>query len=73
MRCRSAVIPGLTFATALAVGACGHNAALYDPTPEVLTAEAPDSFVVGVETSEGYFEIRIRRAWSPGQRTARTT
>ena len=60
-----AVIPGLAFATALGVTACGHNAALYDPTPEMLAAEAPDSFVVGVETSEGYFEVRVHRAWSP--------
>ena len=64
-RCRTGAISGLTFATALAVGACGHNATLYDPTPDMLAVEAPDSFIVGVETSEGYFEIRIRRAWSP--------
>ena len=63
--CRTGAISGLAFATALAVGACGHKAALYDPTPDMLAAEAPDSFIVGVETSEGYFEIRIRRAWSP--------
>ncbi len=59
----AALVPAL--AAALAVGACGPNRALFDPTPEVLAAEAPDSFVVGVETSEGYFEIRMRRHWSP--------
>lgn len=52
-------------AVAFLVGACGRNAALYEPTPAVLEAAAPDSFVVGVETSEGYFEIAMHRAWSP--------
>lgn len=65
---RTARRPGAPVAAlfvALVVGACGQNAALYDPSPEMLTATAPDSFVVGVETSEGYFEIRMRREWSP--------
>lgn len=53
------------FTAAVAVGACGHNAALYDPTPDMLTAVAPDSFVVEVETSEGVFEVKMHRAWSP--------
>ena len=38
---------------------------MYAPTSDVLSARAPDSFLVGVETSEGYFEIRMRRPWSP--------
>jgi cyclophilin family peptidyl-prolyl cis-trans isomerase len=51
--------------TALAFAACSQNAALYDPTPEVLEAQAPDSFLVDVETSEGTFSVRMRRHWSP--------
>ena len=51
---------------ALAVGACAHrNAALRDPTAEMLGARAPDSFVVEVRTSEGPFQITMHRAWSP--------
>lgn len=57
--------PWLALTAAVAVAACGQNAALYAPSPAVLEAEAPDSFLVGVETSEGYFQIRMRRAWSP--------
>ena len=47
------------------IGACASNAALYDPTPRMLGAPAPDSFVVEVETSEGAFLIQMNRAWSP--------
>jgi cyclophilin family peptidyl-prolyl cis-trans isomerase len=54
-----AVVAVLTFS------ACSQNAALYDPTPEVLDAQAPDSFLVDVETSEGTFTVRMRRHWSP--------
>jgi len=50
---------------ALAVAACGHNAALYDPTPDMLAAQAPDSFLVEVATSEGVFHLMMHRAWSP--------
>lgn len=50
---------------AVAVAACARNAALYDPSPEVLGAPAPDSFVVEVATSEGTFDMRMHRAWSP--------
>lgn len=57
--------PRVALAAALAVAACGRNAALYDPTPAMLSAPAPDSFVVGVETSEGTFRIRMHRSWSP--------
>jgi cyclophilin family peptidyl-prolyl cis-trans isomerase len=41
------------------------NSALYEPTFEMLDEQAPDSFLIGVETSEGYFEIKMHRAWSP--------
>ncbi len=56
---------GAAVATALLVGACASNAALYDPTLEMLEVEAPDSFVVEVLTSEGPFTVRMRRHWSP--------
>ena len=49
-----------------AVGACGgFNAALYDPTTDMLDARAPDSFLVEVETSEGQFVMKMRRHWAP--------
>ncbi len=49
----------------LAVAACSVNASLYAPTPEVLAAQAPDSFLVDIETSEGTITIKMRRHWSP--------
>lgn len=55
----------LALAGALVVTACGQSMTLYHPTPEMLTAHAPDSFVVRVETSEGSFDIRMHRDWSP--------
>jgi peptidyl-prolyl cis-trans isomerase A (cyclophilin A) len=55
---------GLLAALAVAV-ACGGNSALYEPTPEMLGAEAPDSFLVDVRTSEGTFTVKMRRHWSP--------
>ncbi|NIP78364.1 MAG: homoserine acetyltransferase, partial [Gemmatimonadetes bacterium] len=45
--------------------ACGRNAALYDPSPEALAVQAPDSFLVEIETSEGAFVVKMRRHWSP--------
>lgn len=57
--------PVLAFLAALAVAACGRNAALYDPSPAVLGAEGPDSFLVQVGTSEGDFTLKVRRHWSP--------
>ena len=57
--------PLLAIAAAVAVGACGQNTALYDPTPEMLSVPAPDSFVVAIETSEGNLEVKMHRAWSP--------
>jgi len=45
--------------------ACGPNSALWEPTPAMLAAPAPDSFVVQVETSEGTFDVTMHRAWSP--------
>jgi cyclophilin family peptidyl-prolyl cis-trans isomerase len=59
----------LALAMVLALGgaavACGPNAALWSPTPEMLAASAPDSFVVEVVTSEGSFDIAMFRGWSP--------
>jgi peptidyl-prolyl cis-trans isomerase A (cyclophilin A) len=52
-------------AAVAAVAACGPNKALYAPSPEVLEAQAPDSFLVDVETSEGTFTVKMRRHWSP--------
>lgn len=47
------------------IGACASGSQLYEPTPEMLGATAPDSFVVEVETSEGAFLVQMTRAWSP--------
>jgi cyclophilin family peptidyl-prolyl cis-trans isomerase len=49
----------------LGAAACGQNTALYRPTPDVLARQAPDSFLVDVETSEGTFTLKMRRHWSP--------
>jgi cyclophilin family peptidyl-prolyl cis-trans isomerase len=64
----STTVGAITVVAAVAVltfSACSQNAALYDPTPGVLEAQAPDSFLVAVETSEGTFTVRMRRHWSP--------
>jgi len=45
--------------------ACSSNSALYEPSPEMLAATAPDSFVVEFETSEGAFYVTMHREWSP--------
>lgn len=61
-------VPMRSFAVvfaAAAVVACGPRAALWAPTPEMIAAAAPDSFVVEVATSEGAFDIAMHRAWSP--------
>jgi cyclophilin family peptidyl-prolyl cis-trans isomerase len=55
----------LTTAAVGIAGACGPNKALYAPTPELLDVQAPDSFLVAVETSEGRFTVKMRRHWSP--------
>lgn len=50
----------------LGVAACaGQNAALYRPTPEDFAVQAPDSFLVDIETSEGTMTVKMRRHWSP--------
>jgi len=58
-----------SFAAALVLGglitACGPNAALWEPTPAMLAAPAPDSFVVEFVTSEGSFDVTMHREWSP--------
>lgn len=57
---------GASLLGALAFAACSQlNSALYEPTPEVIAAEAPDSFLVDIETSEGTFTVKMRRHWSP--------
>jgi peptidyl-prolyl cis-trans isomerase A (cyclophilin A) len=61
---------GLTAAPLLtlwlvACGGGGLNRALWEPTPEMLAAPAPDSFLVAIETSEGTFDVVMHRAWSP--------
>lgn len=71
---RLLIAPSVVVACALA--ACGEtrspadeapaaSAALLTPDPAALSAAAPDSFAVVVMTSEGEFEIRVRRAWAP--------
>lgn len=50
---------------ALAVAACARPGPLWDPTPERLAVQAPDSFEVEVRTSEGPFRVTLHRAWSP--------
>lgn len=55
----------LAVATILAASACARNHALYDPSPAVLGAPAPDSFLVEMVTSEGAFLVKMRRHWSP--------
>lgn len=47
------------------VAACSWNPGLHDPSPEMLSATAPDSFIVEVVTSEGTFQVAMHRAWSP--------
>jgi len=47
------------------LAACSTNNALYEPTPEMLSATAPDSFLAEVVTSEGPFLVTMHRAWSP--------
>jgi len=47
------------------LAACGTNQALWEPSPEMLAAPAPDSFIVEVETSEGPFYVSMHRDWSP--------
>ena len=52
-------------AIAVGLAACAGGGPLWEPTPEMLTARAPDSFVVEMITSEGPLEITMYRAWSP--------
>jgi peptidyl-prolyl cis-trans isomerase A (cyclophilin A) len=60
---RSAALSAL--AAAVVIAACGPNAALWEPTPAMLAAPAPDSFVVEFVTSEGSFDVTMHREWSP--------
>jgi cyclophilin family peptidyl-prolyl cis-trans isomerase len=47
------------------LGACSARSELLDPSPAMLLAEAPDSFVAEIETSEGAFYVQLHRSWSP--------
>ena len=50
----------------LVIVACaGPNTALYKPKLDDLTAQAPDSFLVDIQTSEGAITVKMRRHWSP--------
>lgn len=65
IRSRSQAGAGGALLAALFIAACSHTSVLYDPTHEAFSEATPDSFLVEVQTSEGNFEIRMRRAWSP--------
>jgi cyclophilin family peptidyl-prolyl cis-trans isomerase len=47
------------------LASCSTGRVLYEPTPEMLSATAPDSFLVEVVTSEGTIYVMMHRAWSP--------
>lgn len=47
------------------LAACAVSQPLYEPGPEMLTATAPDSFLVEFVTSEGPFLVTVHRHWSP--------
>ena len=47
------------------LAACAVNRPLYEPGPELLSATAPDSFLVEFVTSEGPFLVTMHRDWSP--------
>jgi cyclophilin family peptidyl-prolyl cis-trans isomerase len=47
------------------LASCGPNAALWQPTAEMLATAAPDSFVAELVTSEGAFDVAMHRSWSP--------
>src|SRR5687768_293300 len=69
-RCALTRLIGST-ATAAILAACGgtdgagSDARLVRPDPAALSAPAPDSFKVAVETSKGNFTIVARRDWAP--------
>lgn len=64
-RSRAGLRTGLTLFAVGGLAACGLNAALYAPGPAEFEIQAPDSFLVDVETSEGTFTVKMRRHWSP--------
>ena len=45
--------------------ACLHKSPLLEPSQSELFAQAPDSFLVGVETSRGRFAVIAHRDWAP--------
>lgn len=52
-------------ALALAFTACNDRDALRDPSADVFTRPAPETFVARVGTSAGTFELELQRALSP--------
>jgi peptidyl-prolyl cis-trans isomerase A (cyclophilin A) len=62
------IVPTVTAALVAACGGgdgAGSDARLVRPDPAALSAPAPDSFKVAVETSKGNFTIVARRDWAP--------
>lgn len=62
-------LPGAVLAAVL-LGACAQAVVhgpppTVRPAPHLLTAQAPDSFVAEVLTSEGPVEVTFHRSWSP--------
>jgi peptidyl-prolyl cis-trans isomerase A (cyclophilin A) len=55
----------LLAALAATVMSCSARSPLLNPAPDQVSAMAPDSFVVDVETSAGAFQIVMHREWSP--------
>ena len=62
------IVPTVTaaiFAACDGADGAGSDARLVRPDPATLSAPAPDSFKVAVETSKGNFTIVARRDWAP--------
>jgi len=65
---RATFLSLLTFATLACAGQDGalqERSPLLDPTDPAWSEEAPDSFVVTIETSRGDFRLEVVRAWAP--------
>src|ERR1051325_1812482 len=65
MRCVSRWSSLLVFAIAVAATSCVSALTHTDPARERLAIGAPDSFLVGFETSRGHFEVMARSNWAP--------
>lgn len=55
----------LIAALTVMVVSCSAGSPLLRPSPDRISATAPDSFVVDVETSAGAFQVVMHREWSP--------